>query len=164
MLSADIFGKSTRAGTHPGERFLSKRGRRRHFFQRPRVSLLTASETLARVAIVCRRQHGSETYHDYRCAEPERSDKLSLKAHYQRTNEHRPPCYTGPMKALVITRLGGPEVLEVQQVPDPQPGPDQTLMHVEAVGLNFADLMTAQLGYAGTPKPPLVSCRQFNAF
>ncbi len=65
------------------------------------------------------------------------------------------------MKALVITRLGGPEVLEVQQVPDPQPGPDQTVVQVEAVGLNFADLMTAQGGYAGTPKPPLVAGREF---
>lgn len=65
------------------------------------------------------------------------------------------------MKALVITRLGGPEVLEVQQVPDPQTGPDQTLVQVEAVGLNFADLMTAQGGYAGAPKPPLVAGREF---
>ena len=65
------------------------------------------------------------------------------------------------MKALVITRLGGPEVLEVQQVPDPQPGPDQVLVQVEAVGLNFADLMTAQGGYAGAPKPPLVAGREF---
>ena len=65
------------------------------------------------------------------------------------------------MKALVITRLGGPEVLEVQQVPDPQPSPDQVLIHVEVVGLNFADLMTAQGGYAGAPKPPLVAGREF---
>jgi NADPH:quinone reductase len=65
------------------------------------------------------------------------------------------------MKALVISRLGGPEVLELQQVPDPQPGPEQTLVRVEAVGLNFADLMTAQGGYAGAPKPPLVAGREF---
>jgi len=65
------------------------------------------------------------------------------------------------MKALVITRLGGPEVLELQEVPDPQTGPEQTLVKVEAVGLNFADLMTAQGGYAGAPKPPLVAGREF---
>lgn len=65
------------------------------------------------------------------------------------------------MKALVITRFGGPEVLELQQVPDPQPAPEQVLIKVEAGGLNFADLMTAQGGYANTPKPPLTAGREF---
>jgi NADPH2:quinone reductase len=65
------------------------------------------------------------------------------------------------MKALVIPRFGGPEVLELQQVPDPQAGPEQILIDVEAGGLNFADLMTAEGGYAGTPKPPLIAGREF---
>src|SRR6202142_1662376 len=65
------------------------------------------------------------------------------------------------MKALVITRFGGPEVLEVQTVPDAHTGPDQVLIKVEAGGLNFADLLTARGGYAGTPKPPLIAGREF---
>jgi len=65
------------------------------------------------------------------------------------------------MKAIVITRLGGPEVLEVRDVPDPAVVPGQALVRVEAGGLNFADLMTAQGGYPGTPKPPLVAGREF---
>ncbi|MFZ1131528.1 MAG: NADPH:quinone oxidoreductase family protein [Terriglobales bacterium] len=67
------------------------------------------------------------------------------------------------MKALVITRFGGPEVLEVQQVPDAHPAPEQeqVLVKVEAGGLNFADLMTTHGGYAGTPKPPLTAGREF---
>jgi NADPH2:quinone reductase len=65
------------------------------------------------------------------------------------------------MKALVITRLGGPEALEVQQVPDPQPGSGQELVRVEAGGLNFADVMTLQGGYPGTPGPPLIAGREF---
>src|ERR1035441_5917499 len=65
------------------------------------------------------------------------------------------------MKALVITRFGGPEVLEVQQVRDAHPAPEQVLVKVEAGGLNFADLMTAQGGYANTPKPPLTAGREF---
>jgi NADPH:quinone reductase len=65
------------------------------------------------------------------------------------------------MKALVITRYGGPQVLEVQQVSEPQPTPEQVLVKVEAGGLNFADLMTTQGGYAGTPKPPLTAGREF---
>jgi NADPH:quinone reductase len=65
------------------------------------------------------------------------------------------------MRALVIPRFGGPEVLEVQHVPDPELKPEQVLVNVEAGGLNFADLMTTQGGYAGTPKPPLVAGREF---
>src|ERR1700720_3957139 len=65
------------------------------------------------------------------------------------------------MKALVITRFGGPEVLELQQVPDAHPTPEQVLVRVEAGGLNFADLMTTHGGYAGTPKPPLTAGREF---
>jgi NADPH:quinone reductase len=65
------------------------------------------------------------------------------------------------MKALVITRFGGPEVLELQQVSDAHPAPEQVLVKVEAGGLNFADLMTTHGGYAGTPKPPLTAGREF---
>lgn len=65
------------------------------------------------------------------------------------------------MKALVITRFGGPEVLEVQEAPDPHSSPEQVVVKVEAGGLNFADLLTARGGYTGTPKPPLISGREF---
>jgi len=65
------------------------------------------------------------------------------------------------MKALVITRLGDPEVMEVKPVPDPEPTPGQELVQVEAGGINFADIMSAQGGYPGTPKPPLVAGREF---
>ncbi|MGC2248055.1 MAG: NADPH:quinone oxidoreductase family protein [Terriglobales bacterium] len=65
------------------------------------------------------------------------------------------------MRALVIPRFGGPEVLELQDIPDIHVGPDQVLIKVEAGGLNFADLMTTEGGYAGTPKPPLIAGREF---
>jgi len=65
------------------------------------------------------------------------------------------------MKAIVITRLGGPEVLEVRDVPEPVAESRQTLVRVETGGLNFADIMTANGGYPGTPKPPLVAGREF---
>ena len=65
------------------------------------------------------------------------------------------------MKAAVITRYGGPEVLEVRMAPDPQPKPAQVVVRVEAAGLNFADIMAAQGGYPGTPEPPLVAGREF---
>lgn len=66
-----------------------------------------------------------------------------------------------PMKAVVIARYGGPEVLEVREVPEPQPRPGEVLVRVEAGGVNFADLLAAKGGYPGTPAPPLVAGREF---
>ncbi len=65
------------------------------------------------------------------------------------------------MKAVVIPRLGGPEVLEIRDVPEPTPGAGEELVRVDAAGVNFADAMAAQGGYSGTPKPPLVAGREF---
>jgi NADPH2:quinone reductase len=65
------------------------------------------------------------------------------------------------MKALVISRLGEPHVLEIRQVADPALSPGQELVRVEAGGINFADVMTMHGGYPGTPKPPLVAGREF---
>jgi len=66
------------------------------------------------------------------------------------------------MKALVISRLGGPEVLEVRDVPAPQLARGRSMVRGLAGGINFADLMTAAGGYSGTPTPPLVAGREFS--
>jgi NADPH2:quinone reductase len=65
------------------------------------------------------------------------------------------------MKAIVISRLGGPEVLDVRDVPDPVAGAGKVLVRVQAGGLNFADVMTMQGGYPGAPEPPLIAGREF---
>ncbi len=44
------------------------------------------------------------------------------------------------MKAIRIHRVGGPEVLELEDVPDPQPGEGQAIVRVEAAGVNFVDV------------------------
>ncbi|MFI6921136.1 zinc-binding alcohol dehydrogenase family protein [Nonomuraea spiralis] len=44
------------------------------------------------------------------------------------------------MRIMHAERRGGPEVLTLAEVPDPVPGPGQTLVDVEAAGLNFADV------------------------
>lgn len=58
------------------------------------------------------------------------------------------------MKAVVITRFGGPEVLEIQDVPKPQPGPDEVVIHVRGSALNRADLLQRRGGYAAPPGVP----------
>ena len=58
------------------------------------------------------------------------------------------------MKAVVITRFGGPEVLEIQDVPKPQPGSDEILVRVRSTGLNRADLVQRLGRYAAPPGVP----------
>ncbi len=55
------------------------------------------------------------------------------------------------MRAVVITAHGGPEVLRVQDVPDPVPGPDEVLVDVVSSALNRADLMQRRGLYPGPP-------------
>src|SRR4051812_37538231 len=51
------------------------------------------------------------------------------------------------MRAVVITEPGGPEVLEVQEVPDPHVGAGEVLVRVAATALNRADLLQRQGNY-----------------
>ena len=60
------------------------------------------------------------------------------------------------MRAVWITRHGGPEVLEVRETPDPEPGPGQVRVRVRAAGLNFAEVMARQGLYPDAPEPPCV--------
>jgi putative PIG3 family NAD(P)H quinone oxidoreductase len=55
------------------------------------------------------------------------------------------------MKAIVITGVGGPEVLEVREVPAPEPHGEQVRVRVRACGVNRADLMQCRGAY---PAPP----------
>jgi NADPH:quinone reductase-like Zn-dependent oxidoreductase len=43
------------------------------------------------------------------------------------------------MRAVEITRFGGPEVLDVVDLPDRVPGEGQELYEVHTAGANFAD-------------------------
>ncbi len=60
------------------------------------------------------------------------------------------------MRAVVITKHGGPGVLEVQERPDPVLGPGQVRIEVAAAGINFADVMARMGLYADAPKTPCV--------
>src|SRR4051812_26626002 len=55
------------------------------------------------------------------------------------------------MKAVVIAKPGGPEVLELREVPQPKPAADQVLVRVRGSALNRADLLQRAGRY---PTPP----------
>ncbi|GAA4369261.1 NAD(P)H-quinone oxidoreductase [Nocardioides caricicola] len=55
------------------------------------------------------------------------------------------------MRAVIADGAGGPEVLSVAELPDPEPGPGEVLLQVAAAGLNRADLLQRQGFY---PPPP----------
>lgn len=60
------------------------------------------------------------------------------------------------MRRVVFRRNGPPDVLEVQELDDPTPGPGQLRIRVDAAGVNFADVM-ARLGvYPDAPPLPSV--------
>jgi putative PIG3 family NAD(P)H quinone oxidoreductase len=55
------------------------------------------------------------------------------------------------MRAVIADGAGGPEVLSVGELPDPEPGPGEVVLDVAAAGLNRADLLQRQGFY---PPPP----------
>jgi NADPH:quinone reductase len=58
------------------------------------------------------------------------------------------------MKAIVIARAGGPEVLELREVADPVPGPGEVRVRVQATALNRADLMQRRGAYPAPSDSP----------
>lgn len=60
------------------------------------------------------------------------------------------------MKVVLITKHGGPGVLQVQERPDPDLGAGQVRIAVAAAGINFADVMARMGVYPDAPKPPCV--------
>jgi len=58
------------------------------------------------------------------------------------------------MRAVIITRPGGPEVLEIQDVELPEPYGEQVRIRVRASGINRADLLQRAGGYPAPPGSP----------
>ncbi len=59
------------------------------------------------------------------------------------------------MRAIQITEKGGPEVMQVRDVPDPEPGDGELLVAVEAVGVNYRDVYEREGRGAAYGKAPL---------
>ncbi len=65
------------------------------------------------------------------------------------------------MKAIVVTSHEGPAGLELRDVPVPTPTAHEVLVQVEAVGVNFADVLGALGRYPSAPTPPYIMGREF---
>lgn len=60
------------------------------------------------------------------------------------------------MKAAVLRELGGPSVLKIEDVPMPQPGPQEVLVKVEAVGVTYHDVVQRNGTMRRTVELPMV--------
>jgi NADPH2:quinone reductase len=60
------------------------------------------------------------------------------------------------VRAVQISRFGGPEVFEVVETPTPMPGRGQVLVRVRAAGVNLSETLMRQNRYAVTPNLPAV--------
>ena len=57
------------------------------------------------------------------------------------------------MKAIRLHQLGGPEFLQLEEIPDPAPGPGEAVVRVEAAGVNFIDVYHRTGLYKLAPLP-----------
>jgi len=60
------------------------------------------------------------------------------------------------MRAIQIEAFGGPEVMQLIEVPDPVPGPDEQVFTVRACGVNFADTHAVEDSYLSAQTLPLI--------
>ncbi|TKJ30279.1 NADPH:quinone oxidoreductase family protein [Blastococcus sp. CCUG 61487] len=65
------------------------------------------------------------------------------------------------MRAVQITRFGGPEVLDIVDLPDPVPGPGQQVYEVSSAGVNFADTHQIENSYLAAQQLPLIPGAEF---
>src|SRR3712207_3933842 len=65
------------------------------------------------------------------------------------------------MRAVQITRFGGPEVLDVVDLPDPVPADGQQLFDVSTAGVNYADTHQIEDSYLAAQQLPLVPGAEF---
>jgi NADPH2:quinone reductase len=60
------------------------------------------------------------------------------------------------MKAVLLRRFGGPDVLEIVEVPKPSLGPGQVLVRVMAAGVNYFETLMREDRYGFSPTLPIV--------
>ena len=58
------------------------------------------------------------------------------------------------MRAIVLERHGGPEVLRMREAPDPVPGAGEVRVRIEAIGVNYAEVLSRKGLYGWAPAMP----------
>jgi NADPH2:quinone reductase len=60
------------------------------------------------------------------------------------------------VKAVLLRETGAPEKLELTEVPDPEPGDGEVVVHVRAAGINYLDVLVRQGRYPQPPDLPVI--------
>src|SRR6266852_810828 len=60
------------------------------------------------------------------------------------------------VRAILVRQFGGPEVLRLEELPDPKPGPSEVLVRVRAAGVNLVDAYIRSGTYVRKPALPYV--------
>ena len=60
------------------------------------------------------------------------------------------------MRAVLLSETGGPERLELTEVPDPRPADGEVVVDVRVAGINFADVLVRQGRYPQPPELPTI--------
>jgi NADPH2:quinone reductase len=60
------------------------------------------------------------------------------------------------MKGILVREFGGPEVMRVEELPDPRPGPGEVAVRIRAIGVNPVDAYIRSGTYARKPSLPYV--------
>lgn len=67
----------------------------------------------------------------------------------------------GPMKALLCTRYGTPDDLELADIAEPTPGSGEVVVRIHAAALNFFDILIIAGKYQFKPAPPFSPAAEF---
>lgn len=78
---------------------------------------------------------------------------LGYKASYPEYGDDRKDTEM-KQKQVLLTEIGGPEVLQIVKRDVPQPGPGEVRVKILATGVAFADVLMRHGKYPGVPKPP----------
>ena len=60
------------------------------------------------------------------------------------------------MRAVLLTRCGGPDVLKITEVPTPDPRPGEVRVKIRAFGINFAEILSRRGLYGWAPRLPYI--------